>query len=138
MRVRDLHVGGQTRKLKVTTRSTFNFKTWMPGNLGMREALLLHQEPAVVAIALAAMLLHEDSKMTPARAMGWVDEEPARYPEIADTVIACAEDYFRDVGIIEKPAGEAVSSATTTSPTSGTDSSKRADATGSTPGSSSI
>lgn len=102
-----IHIGNQTRNLLVTTSSTFHFKTWMPGNLGLREAMVLHREPAVVACAIAAMLRHEDPKIAPLKVMAWIDAERARYPEFEAAAVLAAEAYYRDVGVVEPGPGEA-------------------------------
>ncbi len=122
----ELHIGGQTRVLKFTTSSVLLFKSWMPGNIGLREALVLHKDPSSVGLALAAALRHADAKVTPSRVMTWLDQEPARYLDAEAAVVRAAEGYFYERGIIEEPPGEAPAASVgvpTPSSTSGTTSS---------------
>lgn len=139
----DVHVGQQTRELRVTAAGVLLFKTWMPGNIGLREGLALHRDPGTVAIALAVMLRHKgrggDEKITPLRSAKWIDAEGARYGEIEAAVMKAARVYFKSVGIIEDDdeGEEKAPPATSTAPLpSGSSSSSKPGDTASTPDSS--
>jgi hypothetical protein len=141
----EVHVGGQTRELRVSPASLIQFKSLMPGGVGLREALVLHLDPGVVALALVVMLRHKgkggDMKVTPYRTSIWVGELGKQYPELEAKVILAAERFFRESGLLEdEPAGEAKTAPSPSgapSSTSGTTSSASQAASTSTPGSSS-
>lgn len=124
---RDLRIGGQTRALKITSRTLITFKSWMPGHIGMREALVLHSgDPGVVSIAIAACLRHKerggDEKITPGRVGTWIDAEPKRFLEIEAATLALADEYFRAIGVVEdeQPGEAGAGSSPAKSSTSGT------------------
>jgi hypothetical protein len=143
---RTLHIGNQSRTLRCSSAATILFKKWIPGGIGLREALLLHCEPATIATAIAAFLYRPGDekrgsaaeKTGPTAVAAWIDAELNRYPEFEATVLALAEDYFRAAGIIEKAPtpGEAprtVAASPAPSSTSGTPSSASPAGGGSTP-----
>lgn len=107
MRGVDVRIGDQTRTLLFTAKAAMAVKAWMPGNVGVREALAFHRDTFTVAICIAAALLHADNKMTPGRAMRWIDDELRRYPEFEAKVTEAAKLYYREAGIIEDDEGEA-------------------------------
>jgi hypothetical protein len=121
---REIYIGQQSRSLKFTAKGLLAVKSWMPGNIGVREALALHHDTPTVGICIAGALLHEDKKITPGRVLGWIDAELKRFPEFAAAVLLAAEDYYREAGIIEADEGEgkapalAASAPSTSGPTS--------------------
>lgn len=140
----DLHINGQTRELRVTASGLLRFKSWMPGNIGMREALAFHRDQGVISIALATMLRHKgpggDENITPYKTAKWLDEENGRYLEIEAAVMRAARAYWRAAGVLEDDdEGEEKAAPTKTAAppsTTGTDSSSSPAGTPLIPGSS--
>jgi len=135
-----LHIGRQQRTLKLTARACAQFKAWTPGHVDIRTALAFTHDPDTVATAIAAMLLHEEPKITPGKVMGWVDDELPRFEQFEAIAQRVAKRYFQRAGIIEADPPAAPPSTTTTAPSpaapTGSPSSSSADGTASTPGAS--
>lgn len=90
----DIHFGGQTRTLKFTMMA-FRIAQKALGGIAIKEAIKQLDVATVIDLA-AAGFTWQDSRVTPDRVTAWMENEPEKFPELANAVgTALSEAYMR-------------------------------------------
>lgn len=99
-----VHIGAQTRTLRLRHSDILLAQTLLPGNVSPWEALVRSRDVAAVTIIAACALRHEcegkgkDKTISARTVCGWLDREPSKYRELEDAVLAVAEAHYVAIG----------------------------------------
>lgn len=111
-----IHLGNQTRTLKVTAQS-IRVAQRLLGGSSPRIALAAHRDIGVITDCAAAAFIHElGDKADPNRVGKWIDAEPHKYKELEAKTVEAYRRYYVATGVIPDdgpeggaPQGEAES-----------------------------
>lgn len=121
-----IHIGSQTRTLKLRHSDVFAAQSLLPGNVSPWEALVRHRDVVAVTTIAACALRHEsegkgkDKTISPKMVCAWLDREPAKYRELEDAVLTVAEAHYVAIGHLNPGdlTGEVPPTTMTTPPSS--------------------
>ena len=114
----DIHFGGQTRTLKFTMMA-FRIAQKSLGGVAIKDVVQKLDVATVIDLA-AAGFAWQDNRVTPDRVTAWMENEPEKFPELANAVgNALSEAYLRMIPKdikeqMERDAGGALGSPTPT------------------------
>jgi hypothetical protein len=101
-----IHIGGQTRTLRVNTEAVLFAQNLLPQRMTVREALTTGRDVGTMVVLALAAFRTEDKKISGPRLFGWLDAEKGKSKELEAKVVAAYEAYYGLGGYIDDDDAE--------------------------------
>lgn len=82
-----IHIGSQTRTLRVNTEAMLFAQNLLPGNMSVRDALSRARDEGTIAVLAVAAFRTEDKNISLGRVCKWLDDEPNKSKELEAKVL---------------------------------------------------